>query len=105
MAGEITATFVRDVEGWTGDARLFRLSKPVPYEDGATEYVIVSASGGPAEAWSIWGNTPETAIFPSDAEGRRIGSALREPLEEAEDHAAAIKDAGWTLAGEGADAG
>lgn len=59
------ATFVKQMEGFTGDARLYKLSEAAPVdgdEQGTTDYVVVSATvaryGG-----------PETYIFPADEAG------------------------------------
>ena len=67
-----TATLVRKLKNYRGDARLYRLSEPVPYsglfrEDNeaapTTDHVIVSATV------VGYGEGPETYIFPAAAEG------------------------------------
>jgi hypothetical protein len=80
MSVDITATFVKKVEdGWQGDARLYRLSTPVPYSrtdiDGetgelettehTTEYVVASAN-------VVMFSGPEVLIFPATKEGEVV---------------------------------
>ncbi len=87
----ITATLVRQLDGWNGDARLYKLSAPVqPYADvGPTDHVIVSASDVPFSG-------PETFIFPADAEGNVINwGEMPGSFRGSLDHAEAIRQAGW----------
>lgn len=68
-----TATFVKRLTGFNGDARLYRLSKPIEYQDWDSdkdeyvtkysEFVVVSAASVPFSG-------PETYVFPADAEGK-----------------------------------
>lgn len=53
-----TAKQVGMIDGWTGDARIFELSEPVPYCGGETKFVIVYATVAPYSG-------PETYIFPA----------------------------------------
>lgn len=66
------AKFVRNLSGFTGTAKLWRVSPPVPYEvwstDGErkvrfdTDYVVTSATVAPFSG-------PETYIFPASKKG------------------------------------
>lgn len=92
----ITATFCRKAHGWTGDARVYRLSEPVKTcEEGiVTEYVIVSAVDVPFSG-------TETYIFPAVKEGEVIDwGELPGSLKGTLLHEDAIKAAGWRLKGE-----
>jgi hypothetical protein len=57
-----TATLVKSITGWSGDARLFKLSEPVPYgynePETTTDHVIVSKVKDHLVC--------ETYIFPAD---------------------------------------
>jgi hypothetical protein len=89
----ITATFVRDVEGFAGTARLWKLSEPVSYEEGkTTDRVITSAT-------SVMFTGAETYIFPANAGGVVI-DWLEMPgsFRGALNHEAAITRAGWEIA-------
>ncbi len=98
--GEITAKEIRKIDGWTADARLFKLSEPVPYgwdwdeenTKGLTDYVIISAALVPFSG-------AETYIFPAKKDGTAI-EMLEMPgsFQGGLDHAAAIAGAGWALA-------
>jgi hypothetical protein len=88
----ITATFVRgELDGWRGDARLYRLSKPVRYEDGRTDHVVVSAV-------NVAFSGPETYIFPAKPDGTAIDfGSMKGSFRGDLNHRRAIKNAGWTL--------
>lgn len=59
------ATFVRNIEGWKGDARLYKLSKPYHTYDGDdVDHIIVSAV--------IAYSGPETYVFPATADGEAV---------------------------------
>jgi hypothetical protein len=67
----VEATFVRDLDGFAGSARLWQTSEPYSYPDdrwgdegeplGTTTYVVSSAA-------NAYGG-PETFLFPSDEGG------------------------------------
>lgn len=58
------ATFIKKLENFTGEARLYQLQPPMVDEDGgAVEYVAVSAT-------IAMFSGPETYIFPADAKGK-----------------------------------
>ena len=56
-----TATKLRNLDGWTGEAQLYRLSEPLDGHD----HVIVSAT------YSMF-SEPETYIFGADADGENV---------------------------------
>jgi hypothetical protein len=69
-----TATYIKDMAGFTGTAKLYKLSEKVPYgslfdeldtPEGETEFVVVSA------CHAIFSG-PETYIFPANEEGEVI---------------------------------
>lgn len=68
-----TATEVKKLDGFAGDARLFRLSEPVTYDynydtkqdEKSTEFVIVSAVNAMFTG-------PETYIFPANEQGEVV---------------------------------
>jgi hypothetical protein len=79
-----TATFVRNLTGYTGDAKLYNTT-----DQG---YLIVSAVVVPYTG-------PETYIFPADEDGEitdwlELDGSFRGGL----DHEAALVGAGYTLA-------
>ena len=57
--------FVRDLEGWTGYAALYKLSKEVTYDDLTSNYIIVSAT-------RAFFTGPETYIFFATETGEEI---------------------------------
>lgn len=84
-----TATLVRKLSGYAGDARFYRLDPPL--DEG--EHVIVSA----AQTHS----GPETYIFPATPDGEvadwgEIHGSIRGRL----DHAEALRGAGYEIAPE-----
>jgi hypothetical protein len=90
------ATFIRDISGWTGDARLYRLDPPLADYDGRTwEYVIASAT-------DVLLSGPETYIFPSDGPDAKVQPADRGEMpgsfKGALDHSAALRLAGYEVA-------
>lgn len=88
----VTACLVKKLNGFTGDARLYKLSEPVWDEDDkkTTEYVVVSAA-------SVMG-APETYIFPADENGKVIAwGELPGSFKGGLDHAKALRGAGWNV--------
>ena len=92
-----TATFIKKLKGWRGDARLYKLSEPMEYgmigKDGdyKTEWVIVSAVIVPFSG-------AETYIFPSDEDGNainylEINGSYRGGLS----HETALQNAGYII--------
>jgi hypothetical protein len=78
---------VKQLDGWMGDARLFRLSGNGPLP----EFVVVSAT-------VVMYTGPETYIFASDADGRvedfmELDGSYRGGLS----HAKALKGAGYGI--------
>ena len=94
----ITAAHIRDLDGFTGNARLYRLSHSVQWggnfdgdTSGETEFVIVSAADVPFSG-------PETYIFPAEAEGNVVDwSEMDGSFRGALDHERAIAASGWKL--------
>lgn len=89
---QITATYVRQIEGWRGDARLFRLSAAVPddYGEATVDHVIVSAVHVLGE--------PETYIFPANADGECLNYLEMAGSQRwTTDHEEVIRAAGWEL--------
>jgi hypothetical protein len=91
----ITATFIKDLNGFSGHASLYKLSEPVGYgwdgEKGKTEFVVVSAA-------NVMFSGNETYIFPADEKGEvtdwgEMPGSYRGGLS----HEEAISNAGWTL--------
>jgi hypothetical protein len=92
-----TATLVRNLTGFQGDARLFRLTPPVTVTDWADEtttlheYVIVSAT-------TAMSSGPETYIFPANADGEVVDwCELHGSFRGGLDHEAALNGAGYTI--------
>lgn len=71
MAEERTAEFVRNLEGFRGEVKLYKLSKPVPYYNYSeeplplTDHIVISAVNFPME----------TFIFPATSNGEVINWA------------------------------
>lgn len=65
------ATHVRDLTGWRGQAKLWKLSEPVTTHEwhggppSITEYVVTSAADVPFSG-------PETYVFHATAEGEPV---------------------------------
>lgn len=89
-----TATFVRSLEDWHSDARLYALSAPLrsPLTSHEATYVIVSCLVSPAY--------DETSVFAADANGNPVadveypGSARMANV----DHTSALATAGYAVA-------
>jgi len=67
-----TAKFIRDIEGWKSNAKLFKVTPKIEWDNLSgskpkTEYVIVSAI-----SFAFDTGQPETFIFPSDKEGNPL---------------------------------
>jgi hypothetical protein len=89
-----SATFIRDIKGWTGTAKLYRVSPPMPLEKGGTaDHVIVSATVAPYTG-------AETYIFPATADGQVIGwGELDGSYRGSLNHELALGLAGYEIAG------
>jgi hypothetical protein len=92
------AKFVKKLDGWQGDARLYRLVPPVPIvtwndePNGAAEYVAVSAN-------VVMFSGAETYIFHADPDGEVISwSDLPGSFRGGLDHERALRQAGYVLA-------
>jgi hypothetical protein len=96
-----TAEYIKALDGWKGDARLYKLSEPMEYEkpwdnDGSpaqqkqTEHVIVSA------VYAFSG--PETSIFPADKDGDALNMAkLDGSYRGGLSHSEALRRAGYSV--------
>lgn len=95
-----TATLVQKLDGFTGDARLYRLSPPLPTFDPEwdvgdpsepAEYVVVSGTVVPYSG-------AETYIFAADEAGRVLTwRELNGSFRGGIDHAGALRGAGYTI--------
>ena len=85
------ATYVRDLGGWLGTARLYKVPEykwSNSFEEGTAEYVAVSA------VVALGG--PETFIFPADADGTVLNwLELEGSFHGALDHVRALNNAGY----------
>jgi len=86
------ATYVRNLDGWHGDVRLYKLSEPYTMSDwngqetGTCEYVAVSATVAMFSG-------PETYVFPCSEDGTVIDwGELPGSFQGSLDHQAAIDD-------------
>lgn len=94
-----TAKFVKRLEGFQGDARLYHLSEPVGYDFDfetdafrhETEYVVSSAA--------VTYDGPETYLFPADSKGKVLDwGELPGSFRGSLDHEKALDKAGFSLA-------
>lgn len=91
-----TATEIRRLDGWRGDARLYRLDPPMVEdrsrqgEDSRTHHhVIVSAV-------VAYYTGPETYIFPAMSDGSPVDfGELDGSMRGTLDHAEALRNAGY----------
>ena len=84
-----TATKIRDIVGWRGTVALYRLSEPVAYDGGTTDYVVVSAAIAPDKG-------RETFIFLADAAGGAVDwGELKGSFRGGLSHEAALSGAGF----------
>lgn len=83
-----TATYVKTLQGWKGDARLYLLDPPMLGD----RYVIVSAV-------DAWDHGPETYVFSSDSEGGTPKGFLEREgsFEGGMDHEQALANTGYTV--------
>lgn len=90
-----TATLIKRLSGFTGDARLYKLSEPLGYTDSDMyDHVVVSAV-------NVMFSGPETYIFGADENGETVNwIELDGSFEGGLDHERALRDAGYTVLGE-----
>jgi hypothetical protein len=92
-----TATYVKDLTGFNGDARLYHLSQPVSFgwdDESSTDYVVVSAIGSAFDTFEA-----ETYIFPADEHGTVINwGELDGSFQGGFNHVLALTYAGWIVA-------
>lgn len=89
------AVFLRDLDGFTGHASLYKLDEEIGYcagrFEGHTRYVVVSAT-------SAMLSGPETYIFPADEDGNVLDwSELTGSYRGGLDHAEALRRMGATI--------
>ena len=103
MTADGSATRIKDLQGWQGDASLYRLSPPLAtqdydyekeeYEEVNYEYVVVSAAvamfSGP-ETYIFPGNPPEES---QPADWIELDGSFRGGL----DHAQALANVGYSI--------
>lgn len=83
-----TATLIRHLEGWRGNARLYKLSVPL----GGFAYVVVSTAYDPSRG--MW----ETFIFPALADGEVVSYIeLPGSYQGGREHGKALGGAGYDL--------
>lgn len=92
-----TATFVRALTGFRGEARLYRVSPPMVENqwpgDGKVEHGCVVVSAVVAMF-----SGPETYIFPADESGAVVSwGELDGSFRGGLDHEAALRGAGYTV--------
>lgn len=91
-----TATLIKKLGGFRGNAALYLLSEPAPDVYGVpTSYVIVSAIN-----YAYDTGQPETFIFPADEDGLvRSYLEIDGSITGVCDHARALANAGYAIAG------
>jgi hypothetical protein len=101
-----TATLIRKLDGFRGDARLYKLSEPVAfgYDDaGATDHVVVSAVQSvlptpSAVFFRDLDSGPETYVFPATADGEVLSwGELEGSYRGGTDHERALRGAGYEV--------
>lgn len=93
------ATFIKDLEGYPGKAKLYKVDPPMKYDepwddDGPpakeTNFVVVSAASKLV--------TPETYIFPADENGEiEDWGEMDGSFKGAFDHERALRNAGYGI--------
>ena len=90
-----TAKFIKELDGWTGEARLYKVTPPTKYdelEEGeTTDFVVVSAT------FAAFSGS-ETYIFPSDSEGNVLDwGELPGSFRGEHNHKRALINAGYSV--------
>jgi hypothetical protein len=97
------ATFVRDLDGFAGSAKLFKVDPPMEWsrytaereEKHKADFVIVSAV---VVLFGGVGGGPETYIFPSDEEGKVVDwLEMDGSYKGGLSHEKALKNAGYKV--------
>lgn len=85
------ATLIKNLAGWTGDARLYKVDPPMTYDDKKTNYVVVSATTAVFSG-------PETYIFPANQHGEILNwLELPGSFRGGLDHTSALEGAGYSI--------
>src|SRR4030042_1439614 len=93
-----TATFIKDLDGFKGEARLYKVSPPVKWggdydggDTGETKYLVVSG------VYAMFSG-PETYIFPADENGKVVDwGELDGSFQGGIDHVRALENSGYTV--------
>ena len=93
------ATFVRQLDGFQGDARLFKCDPPIAYDfDWETDKPTKKSDHVVVSAVNAMITGPETYIFPADEEGDILNwSELDGSFRGSFDHEQALRNAGYTV--------
>jgi hypothetical protein len=87
-----TATFVKNLDGFNGNATLYRVNPPLKSYSGEDEYALVVVSAVVAFGY------PETFIFGADEDGEVMNwLELPGSFKGALDHTRALRDAGYDV--------
>jgi len=106
MDEQITATFLRQLDTFAGDARLYELSSEIGYAiDWETEEPTAHTRFVAVSAVDVLYSGIETYIFPADADGHVLNWLELDGSQKGTlSHGIAIRDAGWILQGDPNDA-
>ena len=85
------ATFVKDLTGFTGSAKLYRVDPPVKFdEDQEADHIAVS------QVCSGWAH--ETYAFPADKDGTVVNwGELEGSMRGAHSHEEVVEACGYTI--------
>jgi hypothetical protein len=94
-----TAKFVKKLEGFQGDARLYEVSPKIPYDyDYDKEKFLKSAGHIIVSAVDVMYSGPETYIFPSDKNGKILNwTELNGSFQGSLNHLKAIENMDYIL--------
>lgn len=94
-----TATFLRKLDDFKGDARLYQLSELVGYDlDWETEEYAAQTNHVIVSAVIALYSGPETYIFPANEEGKVLDwGELDGSFRGSLDHEQALRDAGYEI--------
>ena len=102
MDEQITAAFLRQLDTFNGNARLYELSSEIGYDiDWETEEPAAHTRFVAVSAVNVPFSGIETYIFPADADGNVLNWLELDGSQKGTlSHAIAIRDAGWILQGD-----
>jgi len=94
------ATFVRDLSGFTGSAKLYHVSPPIEQKDWDGEVEAVHSHVVVSATVALFSG-PETYIFPANEDGQVVDwGELDGSFQGDLDHEAALRGAGYEIGGE-----